>query len=209
MNNNRLTKHEVTLLISALKANVKAAKSGGPALQAKLQRAFEVELDKIYPLQADEVWQKQQQLVHELWQQCQNRVQKRCEELKIPKPFQPFIAEPVWSKSLVRLFKELRAALRAQAYKRIAWMITERFEEIDWESARVQLEIIAASELTETARTFLESLPKVDELIRPLTAQEIFTFMDGSDFKSRRPLPSYHRRDELPEYKPDLGICEE
>jgi hypothetical protein len=109
----------------------------------------------------------------------------------------------------VLIIQDLRAAVRAEAYQQIAAMVKYRLEEIERESARVQIEIIAASELTETARAFLESLPKVDELIRPLTAPEIFAFMEGSEFKCRDPLPSYYRRKDFPEYQPDLGIEEE
>jgi glycerol-3-phosphate O-acyltransferase len=84
-------------------------------------------------LQSDELWQEEQRTVHEVWQKCQKRVEEPCNELKIPKRFQPAIAEPVWRQSLVLNIQDLRAAVRAEAYKQIAAMVKYRLEEIERE----------------------------------------------------------------------------
>jgi hypothetical protein len=59
-----MTKHEIELLLRALRANLTAARSGIGALEPKLRAQFENELNRFYPLNIDPVWQEQFELLH-------------------------------------------------------------------------------------------------------------------------------------------------
>jgi hypothetical protein len=107
------------------------------------------------------------------------------------------------------MIKELRADLRRAAYAQITMLIKERVEELERKSANVQLDILANGIVTPEAKAFFDSLPKVDELIRPISAAEAFELMEGSPTRAEPDYLSEYRKRELPEYAPDLGIKED
>jgi hypothetical protein len=58
--------------------------------------------------------------------------------------------------------------------------------------------------VTEVAQAFLDRLPTVEAMIKPITAQEAFRLMEGHAHSEQRGyLPSYMLK-ELPEYLPDV-----
>ncbi len=201
----RLSKKEIEYLLRALRANVKAAKTSILGLEPKLRADFETELNTLYPLKTDPVWEEAFRDLHKHWEQTQTRVDARSRERGIPRRFCPSISQPHWLNGGVNLFKELRAELRRVAYAQIAVMVQERVEEHERESARVQLEILAHGCLTQVAKAFFDRLPKVEELFRPLTGQEVFNLMEGTARPAPRDYISDYQKRQLPEYAPDLG----
>jgi|SRR5271165_296308 len=202
----RLSKSEIECLLRALRANTKAAKSAILGLEPKLRAEFEQELNTYYPLQDDSVWCEAFNALVETYTQCQAKVDARCTELKIPKRFRPSIKSPAWIIGGYQMVKELRADMRRLAYVRIKIMIQERIEDLDRRAANVQLEILAHYCITSVAKEFFDSLPKVDDLITPLKAKDVFGMLEGAPrtdcFGS---LPNRWEQTKLPEYQPDLG----
>src|SRR6516164_2509389 len=138
-----MTKHELDLLLRALRANLKAAKAAILGLEAKLRAAFETELNTFYPLNANPVWQEQFDIMHRTWKECQAKVDEQCDQHGIPRRFRPSIAEPRWHIGGLNILKQLRAELRRTAYAQIDALKLEKIEELERKSANFQLEIIA------------------------------------------------------------------
>jgi hypothetical protein len=206
----RLTKSEIDYLLRALRANVKAAKSAVVGLEAKLRAEFEEELNRRYPLGADPVWQKAFDALMHQYEKSQAQVDRRCDELNLPRRFRPAIMMPSWHYGGAPMKKELRAELRRVAYAQIKLLVQERVEEQERESARIQLEIMAEGCVTPTAKAFLDSLPKVDQLIKPLSAAEVFRLMEGqAHLTDVSGLHSYLLRHKPEEYGPDLDFKED
>ena len=202
MTQGRLTEKEISRLISALKANVKAAIRSSDSIKAKLRAQLETELDMLYPVETDPVWLEQLDRCTKVWKDCQSEVKKRCDELGLPPKFQPGIEPPSWRSGWVQMVKELRAEMRRLAYAQIDQLVKERLEEMERESARVQLEIIGAGNLTAAARQFLDALPRINDLMPPISVQQVFAELIHS-----KPLEvhSWEKR-RLPEYRPDLAL---
>ena len=201
-----MTKHELDLLLRALRANLKAARAAILGIEPKLRTAFENELNTFYPLRSDHVWQEQFELLENTWKQCQTKVDERCDQLGIPRRFRPSIGSPHWQHAGLNMVKELRADLRRAAYTQISAMVKERIEELERKSANFQLGIMATGIVSPDAKAFFDSLPKVDELFPPLSAKEVFALMEGQPHHEQ---PLEYRKRELPEYAPDLGVKDE
>jgi hypothetical protein len=107
------------------------------------------------------------------------------------------------------MVKEFRAEMRRTAYAQIAAMKQERIEELERKSANIQLEIAANGIVSPEAKAFFDSLPKVDELIPPVSAKEIFVLMEGRPHTEERPRLYDWQKRNLPEYQPDLVTGEE
>jgi hypothetical protein len=105
------------------------------------------------------------------------------------------------------MIKEMRAEMRRLAYMQIKTMVVERVEEQEREAARVQLEILAHGMVTQAAQAFFERLPKVDELIKPISASDVYRLLEGAPAPERR-LFEWDKK-KLPEYQPDLGKGED
>jgi hypothetical protein len=186
-----------------LRANVKAARAGILGLEPRLQAEFEQELNKFYPLQNDPVWHEAFNVLIETYKQCQ----ARCAERGIPKRFRPSIDPPVWRVGGYQMIRELRADMRRLAYKQIKTMVAERIEEQDRDAARVQLEILAHGCVTPVAKAFFDRLPELDDLIKPLSAKEVYGMLEGAPHLDY--LPNSWEQRKLPEYQPDFGKGEE
>jgi hypothetical protein len=78
-------------------------------------------------------------------------------------------ADPLWQEQYQILSDQWRSRRN----------IAERSEELERKSANVQLEITALGLVSPQAKAFLESLPKVEELVKPLDAAEVFALMES------------------------------
>ena len=201
----RLSKGEIEILLRALRANLKPAKTAILGLEPKLRAAFEVELNTYYPLRTDPLWAEAFSEVVEQYKLSQAKVEARCDELGIPSRFRPSIRQPTWEMGGLNTIKELRADMRRTAYAQIKDLVQERVEEHERKAANAQLEIFAHGCITPLAQEFFDRLPKIDDLIKPISAKEVYNLLEG---KAPERVNSWER-DRLPEYQPDLGKGEE
>jgi hypothetical protein len=201
----RLSNKEIEYLLRALRTNVKAAKTAILGLEPKLRADFEDKLNTTYPLQSDPVWEKAFHAVVDQYKMSQAKVEARCDELGIPVRFRPSIQPPGWLRGGFNMVKEFRADMRRVTYMHIKAMVQERVEEQEREAARVQLEILAHGCVTPVAQAFFDQLPNVEDLVKPITAQEAFSLLEGAPLEH---INSWERA-KLPEYQPDIGKVEE
>jgi hypothetical protein len=199
-----LSKKEIEYLLRALRANIKAAKTAIMGQEPKLRDLFETELNTFFPLECDPIWESAFGAVVKEWERQNEVVETRCRERGIPRRFWPSIRHPAWLSGGLNMIKEVRAEMRRAAYVRIKALVTECLEQHERDSANTQLEILAHGCLTPIAKAFFDRLPKIEDLIKPVTASEAFTMLEGGALPlAQRRLYSWEKS-KLPEYLPDI-----
>lgn len=185
----KMTKGELENLLKAFRLNAKAAKASIINLGANLKAEFEAQLNTKYPETGDPVWEEEHQALVKEWEKRQARVDKRCDERGIPKRFRPCIMEPHWRYGGEQIFVKLRPELRRLAHAQIDAMVKSRLEQLECESAHVQLSLLSHGFVTEEAKGFFEKLPTIASLIPPIKVEEIFGLSEGKSLTQRELLP--------------------
>ena len=113
------------------------------------------------------------------------RIDKRCDELGIGHRFRPSLHPPHWSYGGEQLFKELRMERRRIAHLQIDEKLKKDVEEVERQSAAMQMEIISNGFVTEAARLFMAKLPTVDQLVPPLRVEELAALIEGKSLPAK------------------------
>src|SRR5260370_12961028 len=154
-NGDKLTAIERDGLLKILRANIKTAKAAILGRAAELKAAYEIQLDTTYPPSGDPVWMAEYQAAVKECERHIKRIDKRCDELGIGHRFRPSLNPPHWSYGEEQLFKDLRMERRRIAHLQIDEKLKKDAEEIERQSAAMQMEIITNGFVTEAARLFI------------------------------------------------------
>jgi hypothetical protein len=179
-----MTKHEIDLLLRALRANTKAAKASILATGPKLKADFEIQLKTIYPPDGDPVWIEAFKHLSAERQKCQDGVEARCKEIGIAERFRPRLYQIGWNYGEHHMFKEVRDEYRRLAHLQIDELIKSKIAALEKDSTQVQLEILSNGFVTPAAKEFFERLPKIETLIQPLSIAEISALLNGKRLPS-------------------------
>lgn len=168
-----LTTRERQDLGALIRRHEKLAKTAATQRAAELLADFERQLDTQYGFDSDETWRDAHTAATKAVQAAQEVVAARCAELGIPKAFAPTISGVSWFGRGQNAIKERRAELRRIATTRIDALRKAAVTQIEAESVRLQTEVVTTSLTSDHARAFLDRLPVIEQLMRPLEAKDL------------------------------------
>jgi hypothetical protein len=165
-----IPKSERDDLLRVARLRERAAKTAAAQRSAELLADFEQQLASIYSFDQSDIWAKAYEAAKTATAAADATVAEECEKLGIPKRFAPSIALS-WYGRGENASQQRRAELRKVAQTRIAAVEKEARAKIEQMSADVQIELIANG-LSDAAKTLLEQMPRVDQLMPALAVTE-------------------------------------
>jgi hypothetical protein len=167
-----MTKGERDDLQRLIRQREKVLKSAAKQRSTELLADFENQLGTVYAFDDDEVWAEAEARAEAEIERANERIARRCAELGIPKRFAPQLVER-WLGRGENAVKERRAELRKMAITRIAAIEQEAIVKIELSSVNAQTEIATHGLTSEAARSFIEKLPSVVDLMPALAVKDM------------------------------------
>jgi hypothetical protein len=162
-----MTKSEREELQRLVRQREKALKSAAKQRSTEMLAEFENQLAARYKFDDDEVWAEAKRVANAEVEKANARIAARCAELSIPKDFAPSL-DSHWYGRGENAAKERRAELRKVAVSRIAAIEQAAIVQIELGSVRAQTEIATHGLTSQAARAFIEQLPSIETLMKPL-----------------------------------------
>lgn len=166
-----MTTRERSDLCSLIRRREKLSKTEAKERSKTLIADFERQLGTIYSYDDDATWQAATEAANKAVKEANAAIAARCQELGIPRQFAPGIVCNGWYSRGENAVASRRAELRRMAMTRIAAMEAEAQVLIERHSVELQEQIIAASLTSESAKAFLEQMPKIPALMPTLNAK--------------------------------------
>jgi hypothetical protein len=167
-----MTRRERQDLAQLVRRRGKLAKANVDHVAAERLADFEEQLGSVYAPADDPVWLELHAAANEVVEQAEAGIAKRCEELGIPRRCAPKL-QLGWYGRGENAFADRRAELRKVATTRIAADGKQAKAEIERRSLEVQEQLLVGGLESAEARAFVESMPKADELMPPISVAEV------------------------------------
>ena len=167
-----MTKGEREDLQRLVRQRERVLKSAAKQRSADLLADFEYQLGAVYSYDSDQIWAEATRLAKQELEKAKAKIAARAAELGIPKTFAPSLSLS-WCERGSNAVKERRAELRKMATTRIMAIEAKAIVEIDVASVEAQTRIASSGLTSETARAFLDSLPKLETLMPALSYEEV------------------------------------
>lgn len=180
-----MTKGERTELLSLVKKREKVMRSQAQERSSALLAEFDAQSAKIYHFDDDAVWKAVMADAEAAIEQARKQIAQRCKERGIPEEFAPGIHFG-WMGRGHNAVADRRAELRRAAKSRIEAMEKEAITKIERLSLTAQTEILASGLESDAAKAFLESMPKMDQLMPPIEIGEIQSLIDARQSEKRQ-----------------------
>lgn len=151
----------------------KVLKSAAKQRSAELLADFENQMGQEYSFDQDEVWAAAVKSVAPLVDQAQKAIAARCRELGIPERFAPSM-RLIWSnRGYDNVIDKRKAELRRMAQAQVAAIERKAITQIELSCLDAQTELAISGLSSTAARSFLEKLPAVSDLMPKLSFAEI------------------------------------
>ena len=167
-----MTKGEREDLQRLVRQREKVLKSAAKQRSSELLADFENQLGAEYHYDQDEVWEEATRIAKQEVAKASAKVAAREAQLGIPENFAPDISFS-WHRRGENAIKERRIELRKMATTRIAAMEAKAIVDIELASVEAQTRIASSGLTSEAARSFLDSLPKLESLMPELSFAEV------------------------------------
>jgi len=167
-------------LCQVVRRREKLDKTQAVQRSAELKADVERQLSAIYSWSQDEIWKKAYLVAKAAMADAQKIVADRCVELGIPREFSPGIAMG-WIGRGENDAAQRRAELRRLAFARIEAMEMQARTKIETLSVELQEQIVSSSLTSESAKTFLEQMPKVAVLMPAMDVRGLLLTSGKSD----------------------------
>ena len=167
-----MTKGEREDLQRLIRQREKVLKSAAKQRSSELLADFENQLGSIYSFDNDATWAEAVRIAKLEVEKANAKIAARSAALGIPKNFAPSV-HFYWSGRGDSGVKERRNELRRMAQTRIAAIEAKAITEIEIASVEAQTQIASSGLTSETARSFLDSLPKLETLMPKLSFEEV------------------------------------
>jgi hypothetical protein len=151
----------------------KVFKSAAKQRSAELRADFENQLGAEYAFDDDAVWADAVRLVQPEVEKAQARIAARCAELGIPKQFAPGLNLSWCNRGYDNVLERRKAELRRMATTRIAAIEQQAIVKIEVNTVNLLTQITTSGLTSDAARSFLENLPTVEQLMPALSFEEI------------------------------------
>ena len=167
MSNAPMSKGEREDLQRLVRQREKVLKSAAKQRSTEMLAEFENHLAARYQFDQDETWAEAERLARAEVERSNARIAARCAELGIPKDFAPSL-DFHWYGRGENASKVRRQELRKVAVSRIDAIEQAAIVQIELSSVQAQTEIATHGLTSQAARSFIERLPSVEELMKPL-----------------------------------------
>jgi hypothetical protein len=171
-----MTKGERDALIQLIKQRERVEKAAAEARSKDLLADLEHQLGTIFKYDRDEVWAEAKRAFDEALEEANVKIAKRNAELGIPREFAPSIELGYgggWQGRNENGCAARRAEFRRMGVTKIIEIEANAKAHIAAKSVELQTEIISHGLTSDAAVKFLEKLPSVTELMKPIPLVEI------------------------------------
>lgn len=180
-----MTKGERQELGQLIRKREKVLKAQAAERSAALMAEFDAAMAKVYHYDDDPVWAQAQIEAEKAVQEAQTTIAARCAELGIPAEFAPGLSV-YWHGRGQSAVASRRAELRRAAKSRVEAIEKEAITRIERLSLEAQTQVIASGLESDAAKTFLNAMPKMEELMPPVRIEEIQTLVETQRNKRGR-----------------------
>jgi hypothetical protein len=167
-----MTRAEREDLQRLIRQRERLLKSAAKERSAELLADFENQMGQEYSFNQDEVWKKAREAADREVKKAQTQIAARCVELGIPKRFAPDLTLGWWGRGENAL-KERRSELRKMAQTQIAAIEKRAITQIEMGSLEAQTELACAGLTSEAAKSFVDKLPAIADLMPMLSFAEV------------------------------------
>jgi len=167
-----LSRHETHDLGMIIKDRAKVLKAHIEAEKTKVLADFERQIAAVYTFDQDEIWKTATEKAIEVVKEAQETIAKRCEELGIPKTFAPSL-HASWSGRGENALKDRRTELRRVAKASVDAMAARAVVKVEQDSLDLRTQVVAMGLLSDDAKTFLNTLKPVEEVMHRLDFTEV------------------------------------
>jgi hypothetical protein len=157
----------------------KAAKTDAVAHGAQLMADFEAQMATQYSYDDDEVWRELKSTADCHVAEARAAVRRRCDELGIPRRFQPSLGGANWSYRGENAIKDRRVELRRVAQTAANASVKNAVAAIERQSLECQTQLLAGGLTTDAARLFLEQMPTALDLMPVLQVAAIQLMLEA------------------------------
>ena len=168
-----MTRSEREDLQRLIRQREKVLKSSAKQRSEELLADFENQMGSEYSFDQDEVWAKATEAAEREVKKAQAQVAARCRELGIPDRFAPSLSLRWRHRGYDNLIDSRKAELRRMVQTQIAAIERRAIVEIETSCLDVQTKLAVAGCTSDVARAFVDNLPSVETLMRPLSFDAI------------------------------------
>jgi hypothetical protein len=167
-----ISSRDLNMLLTVVKANERAAKGKAKHRKADMLAEFERQISAIYHWDQEDTWGQLTSEVRTEITKANKKLSDRCNELGIPKAFQPSIAW-YWSGRGENASKERRAELRKLAQAQAEQAECRAVAEIEAASASIQARMVSQALTDSAAKALLAEMPTLEQLMPSLDIRQI------------------------------------
>lgn len=167
-----MTKGEREDLQRLIRQREKVLKSAAKQRSTELLADFENSLGAILHYDNDPTWAQAVEIAKQEVEKANTKIAARSAALGIPKDFAPSI-NFYWGERGHSGVKERRAELRRMAMTRIEAIEAKAITEIELGCLEAQTQLASSGLTSETALTFLDTLPEIETLMPALSYEEV------------------------------------
>jgi hypothetical protein len=182
-----MTKGERDQLLQLVKKREKVMKVKAQERSASLLAEFDAQSAKIYHWDEDAVWAKVKTEADAAIRNAQEQIATRCRELGIPLEFAPGLSM-FWHGRGHNEVSSRRTELRRAAKSKIESIEKEAMSKIEAMSLDAQTSIVANGLQSDAAKTFLETMPKIEALMPPVQVSEMQALIEKRHQDRKREL---------------------
>lgn len=168
----QMTRGERADMAQLVRKREKVMRASARERSLALLAEFEAQMATIHSFDDDDVWAEAMKECGAAVEAARKKVAKRCKKLGIPDEMAPIIQFGWYGRGHTML-QERQAELRRVAKAKVASMEAEAFTRIERASLDAQEKILALGLESAAARSLLESLPKITDLMPPIEVGEI------------------------------------
>lgn len=191
-----LTRQERAELLSLIKKRERVMKSAAEERAAKMLAEFETQISQIYNIDDDTIWKSALTEAKAAVATAREAVAARCKELGIPPEFGPDI-QLNWYGRGQNAFQERRSELRAAAKAKIAAAQREAERAIERLSLQSQTELLASGLVSEAAKSFLNELGTVEDLMPAIDANATRQEIEDKKRRGENRISLAYDRDDI------------
>ena len=167
-----ITKGEREDLQRLIRQREKVLKSAAKQRSSELLADFENSLGAVFHYDNDATWAEATRIAKQEFKKANAKIAARSATLGVPKDFAPSL-QFYWRERGDNAVKSRRDELRRMAMTRIAAIEAKAITEIELGCLEAQTQIASSGLTSETARTFLDTLPKIETLMPALSYEEV------------------------------------
>jgi hypothetical protein len=180
-----MTKGERDQLLQLVKKRERVMRVKAQERTAVLLAEFDAQSAKVHHWDEDAVWAAVKAEADAAIEKAQIAIAGRCQQLGIPVEFAPGL-QMFWHGRGHNAASDRRSELRRAAKSKLEALEREALSKIEALSLEAQTEMVANGLDSETAKAFLEAMPKIEALMPPLRVAEIQTLVEARRHERKR-----------------------